>query len=340
MHTHTDAFPHRDLHENTLTHRRFYTQTLLHTDTDAFPHRPFYTQTLLHTNTFTHIRFYTRTLLHANTFTYRRFYTQTLLHSDTFTHRRFSTQTLLHADASTETFTQRRSQSAAPLGDLSCKQSCVHVWAQERGKEVNYACRCRVAQSTAKHLLSDFQTENTTHEFDMTKNHCRRDLQTEGWTHQQKTSLTKLGNKKLSSSATPSYIISQCLVSSCIILDFQTENTIREFDTWDGHHCRTPWCCKLHESHRSWRKHPQRYNEPNSLVTSTTSCTNLLHTRTIQCKECVLRSLRPRLLRLTSKHHCRIDMQTEQWSSLWTSQFPHRLSHQTNQAPHVLARIH
>ena len=216
----------------------------------------------------------------------------------------------------------------------------VHVWAQERGKEVNYACRCRVAQSTAKHLFSDFQTENTTHEFDMTKNHCRRDLQTEGWTHQQKTSLTKLGNKKLSSSATPSYIISQCLVSSCIILDFQTENTIREFDTWDGHHCRTPWCCKLHASHRSRRKHPQRYNEPNSLVTSTTSCTNLLHTRTIQCKECVLRSLRPRLLRLTSKHHCRIDMQTEQWSSLWTSQFPHRLSHQTNQAPHVLARIH
>ena len=72
----------------------------------------------------------------------------------------------------------------------------VHVWAQERDKEVNYACRCRVAQSTAKHVFSDFQTENTTHEFDMAKNHCRRDLQTEGWTHQQKTSLTKLGNKK------------------------------------------------------------------------------------------------------------------------------------------------
>ena len=101
-----------------------------------------------------------------------------------------------------------------------------------------------------------------------------------------------------------------------------------EFDTWDGHHCRTPWCCKLHASHRSRRKHPQRYNEPNSLVTSATSCTNLLHTRTIQCKECVLRTPRPRLLRLTSKHHCRIDMQTEQWSSLWTYQFPHRLPHQ------------
>ena len=106
---------------HTFTHKRFYTQTLLHTDTDAFPHRPFYTQTPLHTNTFTHIRFYTRTLLHANTFTYRRFYTQTLLHSDTFTHRRFST----------ETFTQRRSQSAAPLGDLSCKQRCANIVAME-----------------------------------------------------------------------------------------------------------------------------------------------------------------------------------------------------------------
>ena len=71
-----------------------------------------------------------------------------------------------------------------------------------------------------------------------------------------------------------------------------------------------------------------------------TFATNLLHTRTIQCKEFVLRSLRPRLLRLTSKHHCRIDMQTEQWSSLWTYQFRHKLPHQTNRAPHVLARMH
>ena len=94
-----------------------------------------------------------------------------------------------------------------------------------------------------------------------------------------------------------------------------------------------PWCS-------GWPQLQNVHKRCHSLVTSTTSCTNLLHTRTIQCKECVLRSLRPRLLRLTSKHHCRIDMQTEQWSSLWTSQFPHRLSHQTNQAPHVLARIH
>ena len=116
---------------HTFTHKRFYTQTLLHTDTDAFTHRPFYTHTLLHTNTFTHIRFYTRTLLHANTFTYRHFYTQTLFHTDPFTHRRFYTQTLLHTDASTETFTQRRSQSAAPLGDLSCKQRCANIVTME-----------------------------------------------------------------------------------------------------------------------------------------------------------------------------------------------------------------
>ena len=115
----------------------------------------------------------------------------------------------------------------------------VHVWAQERGKEVNCAFRCIFEQSTAKHLFSDFQTENTTPEFDIAKNHCHRDLQTEGWTHQQKTSLTKLGNKKLNSSATPSCIISHFLVSSCIILDFETANTICEFDTWDRHHCRT-----------------------------------------------------------------------------------------------------
>ena len=55
--------------------RRFYTQTLLHTD--AFTHRRFYTQTLLHTDAFTHRRFYTQTLLAHNTFTHRGFYTHT-----------------------------------------------------------------------------------------------------------------------------------------------------------------------------------------------------------------------------------------------------------------------
>ena len=92
---------------HTFTHKRFYTQTLLHTD--VFPHRSFYIQKLLHTDAFTHRPFYTQTLLHTNTFTHirlyafthGRFYTQTLLHTDAFTHRRFYTQTLLHTDAFT-----------------------------------------------------------------------------------------------------------------------------------------------------------------------------------------------------------------------------------------------
>ena len=81
----------RFLHTGSFTHRRFYTQTLLHTDA-------FYTQALLHTEAFTHRRFYTQTLLHTDAFTHRRFYTQTL-----FTRRRFYTQTLLHTDAFTQT---------------------------------------------------------------------------------------------------------------------------------------------------------------------------------------------------------------------------------------------
>ena len=118
---HTDAFAHR--------HRRFSTQTLLHTD--AFTHKHFYTHTLLHTDAFTRKHFYIQALLHTDAFTLRHFYTQTLFHTDPFTHRRFYTQTLLHTDASTETFTQRRSQSAAPLGDLSCKQRCANIVAME-----------------------------------------------------------------------------------------------------------------------------------------------------------------------------------------------------------------
>ena len=52
---------------NTFTHRRFYTQKLLHTE--AFTHRSFYTEA------FTHRRYYTQTLLHTDAFTHRRFYT-------------------------------------------------------------------------------------------------------------------------------------------------------------------------------------------------------------------------------------------------------------------------
>ena len=82
----------------TFTHRRFCTQTLLHTDT--FTRRCFCTQTLLHTEAFAHRRFYTQTPLHIDAFT---LYTQTHLHTDHFTHRHFYAQTILHTD----TFTHR-----------------------------------------------------------------------------------------------------------------------------------------------------------------------------------------------------------------------------------------
>ena len=174
-HTHRRISTQRLLHKNTLTHRRLYTQTLLHTyaftcrclftdphilshtnafthrrfctqtqtlfHTDPFthrhfyPHKHFYTHTLLHTDAFIRKHFYIQTLLHTDAFTLRHFYTQTLFHTDPFTHIRFYTQTLLHTDASTETFTQRRSQSAAPLGDLSCKQRCANIVAMEMLKK-------------------------------------------------------------------------------------------------------------------------------------------------------------------------------------------------------------
>ena len=93
----------RFLHTGSFTHRRFYTQTLLHTDafytqdtfyTQAFTHRSFYTQTLLHTDPFTHRRFYTQTLLHTEAFTQMLLHTETFTHTDAFTHRSFYTQTL------------------------------------------------------------------------------------------------------------------------------------------------------------------------------------------------------------------------------------------------------
>ena len=49
-----------------FTHRPFYTQTLVQTNTithtDAFTHRPFYTQSLLHTNPVTQKPFYAQFL--------------------------------------------------------------------------------------------------------------------------------------------------------------------------------------------------------------------------------------------------------------------------------------
>ena len=62
--------------------KHFYTQKLL--ATEAVTHRSFYTPTLLQTR------------LHANAFTHRHFYTQTLLHTDTFAHKSFYTDTFTH----------------------------------------------------------------------------------------------------------------------------------------------------------------------------------------------------------------------------------------------------
>ena len=72
--------------------------------TDPFTHRRFYTQTLLHTYALTHRGFYTQKLLHRDSFTHRSFDTQTLVHTDISTEKRFYTETLLHRNI----FTQRR----------------------------------------------------------------------------------------------------------------------------------------------------------------------------------------------------------------------------------------
>ena len=98
---HRSCYTQTLLQTNTFTDKHFYTQTLLHID--AFTHKHFYTQRLLHTDAFAHRSFYTQTFLHADAFTHRHFYTQTLLHTNSFTHKHFYTQTLLH----TNTFTHR-----------------------------------------------------------------------------------------------------------------------------------------------------------------------------------------------------------------------------------------
>ena len=67
-----------------------YTQSLFRTKTVTRKH--VYT----HTHTFYKKRFYTETLLHTNTF-----YTQTRLHTNTFTHRHFNTETHSHRNAET-----------------------------------------------------------------------------------------------------------------------------------------------------------------------------------------------------------------------------------------------
>ena len=108
-------------------HKRFYTQTLLHTL--ALRHRHFYTQTRLHTDPFTHRRLYTQKLLLTEAFTHRSFYTRTDLfthkhfdthfHTDAFTHRSFYSQKLLH-------FTQRTLAAEELLHGVACTQKSLH----------------------------------------------------------------------------------------------------------------------------------------------------------------------------------------------------------------------
>ena len=71
-------------------------------------------------------------------------------------------------------------------------------------KEVNNACRCSVAQSTAKILFSDFQNETTTHFWHGKEPPSQR---TAIWrlNASTKISLTKLGKKQLSSWATSDF---------------------------------------------------------------------------------------------------------------------------------------
>ena len=222
----TEAVTHRRIYTQTLlhteafTHRRFYTQKLLHTEgfshrhqtflhTQAFTHRRLYTQTLgtftqrrlLHTGAFTH----TQTLLypdactHTHTFTHKRFCTQKLLyteaftqllHTEAFTHRHFYTQTFLPTEAFTHTQTHRSSTTAESITStahivLVCYIITTNLFTPcERfePRNVQLACSKEVnlyefAQSTAKYQIFNFETENTTPEFDIAKHHCRDDLQ-------------------------------------------------------------------------------------------------------------------------------------------------------------------
>ena len=105
--------------------RRFYIETFLHTE--SFIHKLFYRQTFLHSDI---LHIHIQRLLHKNTLTHRRFYIQVFFTHIYFymqmlfyiTHKHFYTQILLHTDTSTETFTQKHSQSAAPL--KASKHNC------------------------------------------------------------------------------------------------------------------------------------------------------------------------------------------------------------------------
>ena len=103
----TDSFTRRRFFTHAFTHVRFYMQAPLRftrkisLPTNAFTHN-------LHRDTFTHIRLYTQMHLHRDAFTHKRFATQAFsridvflradafTHTDAFTHRRIYTHTRTH----------------------------------------------------------------------------------------------------------------------------------------------------------------------------------------------------------------------------------------------------
>ena len=70
-----------------------------HSQTQAFIQRRFCSHKLLHTGAFTHRSFYTQKPLHTESFYTQKLCTQHLLHTGPFTHRSIYTQALLHTEA-------------------------------------------------------------------------------------------------------------------------------------------------------------------------------------------------------------------------------------------------
>ena len=123
---------------NTFTHRRFYTQKLLHTE--AFTQRLLHTK-LLPTEAFTYRCFYTQMFLHTDAFT------RTLLHTDMFTHRHFYTQTFLHTGAANPNMSARpehdRGDRKISMPDhKQVKHTCTRTCLRERrsGNACGHVC--------------------------------------------------------------------------------------------------------------------------------------------------------------------------------------------------------
>ena len=100
-----------------FTHRGFFTQTLLHTDTFTL-----YTLTLLHTDLLTRKHFYVQMLFIY--FTHKRCYTQTrcaqtLLHTEALTHK-----ALTHTHTQTRLYTHTHKRNLTPNNAKSHFSSC------------------------------------------------------------------------------------------------------------------------------------------------------------------------------------------------------------------------